>query len=129
MRILMSLMCTFLLGLITINVVHADDWYEYQMYQDFARTASPEKVKQGQVIYQQNCARCHGPDGMRSPRRDVMPIAYMHPGKVFEELMDYRTDDDFFDWEEQAMIDVTRKLSFENLEAVALYVGTLRGNR
>ena len=126
MKRLFSLMTALIIGLITINVVYADDYYEYQMYQDFARNASPERIQQGKVIYEQNCVRCHGVDGMRTPRRDVMPIAFMHPGKVFEELMDYRTDDDYFDWEEQAMIDITRKLSFENLEAVALYVGTLR---
>ena len=126
MKAVMSLVFTFVFALLTMNVVYADDYYEYQMYQDFAKKASPEIIKRGQAIYQQNCVRCHGVDGMRTPRRDVRPIAYMHPGHVFDELMDYRTTDDYFDWEEQDMVDITRRLSYQDLEAVAHYVGTLR---
>lgn len=109
------------------NIVYADnDYLKYQRYQDFERASSPEKVKQGQAVYQQYCVRCHGVDGTASPRRDVKPIAYLHPAKIFEELMDYRTENDSFEWDERPMIDVTRKLTYPELEAVALYIGTLR---
>ena len=114
------------LGFIVVNVAYADDYVKYQRYQDFTNSSTPEKIKRGQAIYQQNCVRCHGADGMRSPRRDVKPIAYMHPAKIFDELVDYKTEDDLFDWEEKAMLDVTEKLSYGDLEAVAFYIGTLR---
>ena len=114
-------------ALMATNVVYAgNDYIKYQRYQDFMGSSSPERIKQGEAVYQQYCVRCHGADGMRSPRRDVKPIAYMHPAKVFEELVDYKTEDDLFEWEERAMIDVTQKLSYPELEAVALYIGTLR---
>lgn len=115
-----------IIGLFTTVVYADDDYIKYQRYQDFERTATPQKIKQGEAVYKQYCVRCHGVDGTRSPRRDVPPISYMPPYKIFDELVDYKTEDDLFDWEEQAMIDVTQKLSYPELEAVALYIGTMR---
>lgn len=127
MKSLFSIVTVVAMAFLFTNVVYADnDYVKYQRYQDFEQRTSPEKIKQGEAIYKQTCSRCHGADGTASPRKDVRPIAYMHPAKIFEELVEYKTEDDLFEIEERPMINVTEKMTYAELEAVARYIGTLR---
>lgn len=103
-----------------------DDYYTHAQ---FERSATPQKIQEGKSLYAKNCVQCHGADGMLTPRRDVRPIAYSPSYEVFDELMDYKTDDDMFDYKERAMREVTSRLSFQQLESIAHYVGTLNPAR
>ncbi|MGL4722056.1 MAG: c-type cytochrome [Desulfovibrionaceae bacterium] len=115
-----------LFALLAFLVIITENLFAKDFYSPTVMNPSPAVIQRGEAIYKSSCMRCHGATGTNSPRRDVKPIAYMHPQKIFEELVEYKTEDDFFNYEERAMIDVVSKMSYDELEAVSAYVGTMR---
>ena len=93
----------------------------------------------GQVIYQGQCAICHGDDGQQTSfkgsARDIKyaPIAGWGVAKLNKELQDYRggvADKDYGPVNKTGygavMKSATKDLSWDELDAVAKYVNSLK---
>jgi len=93
---------------------------------------------QGDVIYKNECAKCHGDKGQEtsfkgSPRLTYVQIAGLDAEKVAEDLKEYRGGVKSKDYQPlnkygygALMKSVTKDLSWDEIDAVAKYVNGLK---
>jgi cytochrome c553 len=93
---------------------------------------------QGDVIYKNECAKCHGDNGQEtsfkgSPRLTYVQIAGLDAEKVAKDLKEYRGGVKSKDYQPlnkygygALMKSVTKDLSWDEIDAVAKYVNGLK---
>lgn len=98
-----------------------------------SEASKPELVEQGRTLYAGGnldtgltaCAACHGPSGKGNPAAGFPVLASQHAPYVINQLQLFRDGARSNDMNSM-MRDIAAKMSEQEIEAVAMYITTLR---
>jgi cytochrome c len=83
-------------------------------------------TQDGAVLYVKKCAICHGANADKTPIKNMKPIAGMEAEKLAKVLKFYQDDERIGHGYSQEMVNTTTFLSQKAIDAIALYVSTLK---
>jgi len=83
-------------------------------------------AEDGAALYMKKCSICHGPKADKTPIEKMKPIAGMKAEKVAKILKFYQDDERIGHGYSENMVNSTVFLSQKAIDAIALYVSTLK---
>ena len=83
-------------------------------------------LEKGAALYAKKCAICHGANADQTPIKNMKPIAGMDAQKLARVLKFYQDDDRIGHGYSQEMVNTTTFLSQKAIDAIAVYVSSLK---
>lgn len=96
-----------------------------------APATKSSKIEKGAAIYMKKCALCHGEKAQKGPVKGIAPIAGMDTTILARKIREYRDQEErhgaYAKYKDnRVMEDSTLFLSNEQIDAIAIYVNSLK---